>query len=375
MQGYGGIFETIATLGTASQAKAPEQFPVDMQPKPIEGPVVPPAVAPPTQMEVTKLAQGLSWLLRTNRGVKPEAADQLAMAITAVCGPESTLAPGQQAQAVNQILSSSPAVDKAAVPVLYGLISMFIASQPVAQRRDAQRARGRKVVGESIFGNYLFANDALPQKVEQPWSTELQAGVSADKAEPVTPRGMSGFGADVPVDHPIPTGMKWLGHGMFGGRTRHGGYGVSRYGEPVTGYGLGAEWAPGQASPDQATLLAHGYYKGDESGMNDQVAKMCPLFPYQWDCNMPNLKLVSIYGGMVNMGIDYYVAAVRSGKVPPPPGFPSLAAGASAPAPAPAAPRTVTAPAESNVGLLVGLGVAALAIGGAMVVAKKKRAA
>src|SRR5574339_554230 len=106
--GLAGIFETIATLRTASQAKAPERFPVDMKPKPIEGPVVPPAVAPPTQGEVTKLAQGLSWLLGTNRGVKPEAAEQLAMAIAAVCGPESALAPGQQAQAVNQILSSSP---------------------------------------------------------------------------------------------------------------------------------------------------------------------------------------------------------------------------------------------------------------------------
>src|SRR3990167_4848702 len=105
MQGYGGIFETIATLGTASQAKAPEKFPVDMKPRPIGGAVVPPQVAPPTQGEVTQLAQGLVLLLSSSRGVKPEAASQLALAISAVTGPQSVLSPPEQGRAVNEILS------------------------------------------------------------------------------------------------------------------------------------------------------------------------------------------------------------------------------------------------------------------------------
>jgi len=141
-------------------------------------------------------------------------------------------------------------------------------------------------------------------------------------------------------------------------------------------HGFGAEWAPGQPTPDRATYLAHGYYRGVET--SDAVARICPSMPYQWDCNMPNWMLVSIYTAAAKDQTggysDRFVGLVRNGTLPPPPGFPSLAKGASLIAPPSAPPPMLRAPAESNVGLFIGLGVAALALGGA-VLAKKKRAA
>lgn len=147
--------------------------------------------------------------------------------------------------------------------------------------------------------------------------------------------------------------------------------------------GLGADWAPGQPTPDMPTILAHGYYRGEDlhnpADKLQQVAKLCPQMPYQWDCNMPNLKLVSTYaaaasaqtGGMM----DRFVGLVRNGTLPPPPGFPSLTKEATLTTPLPAPPRMMQAPApSSNMGLFIGLGVAVLALGGAVVV-KKKRAA
>jgi hypothetical protein len=343
----GGIFDTIATVGTASAVSEPAKFPVDMQPKPIGGPVVGPAVPPPTQGEQTQMAQGLILLLSSSRAVKPEAAQQLAFAIAAVCGPSSALTPAQQGQAVNQILSSSTAVDKAQVPTLYGLVSMFIGQQPVAARRAARRERGRKVIGESIFGNYLFANDALPQQVEQPWA--LPTEPSADQPEPVGPRGMSGFGTDVPVDHSIPTGMKWLGHGIMGGRTRHGGYGVSRYGEPVTGYGAMGAYDP---TPDK---LAVGTGPGGSFVGNQGCRMPTPTgtstWPALWACNAANFKAMlktSDSYRPTNQKLDdpngwyanTYIDAVLAGKLPQPDGFP------------PAALPKGTAPTDTNTGFL-----------------------
>jgi hypothetical protein len=406
MFGMNGIFDTIATVGTASAVSEPAKFPVDMQPKPIGGPVVGPAVPPPTQGEQTQMAQGLILLLSSSRAVKPEAAQQLAFAIAAVCGPSSALTPAQQGQAVNQILSSSTAVDKAQVPTLYGLVSMFIGQQPVAARRAARRERGRKVIGESIFGNYLFANDALPQQVEQPWA--LPTEPSADQPEPVGPRGMSGFGTDVPVDHSIPTGMKWLGHGIMGGRTRHGGYGVSRYGEPVTGYG-----AFGYSDVRDPTMR-----QGDSAGSKSADGlRSCAFlgrsnsWSPQWACNDGNFsEFISAYNyyissiagtydtndprwqtAMKNLGIQQFYQQIEAGSLPSPPGFPKIAKPpvlppAPAPTPLPPAPvpqftptppplyvSPVQPPApimqvattESNTKLFVGIGAAVLALGAA----------
>jgi len=373
----GGIFETIATLGTQAAAISPAVHSVDMQPKPIGGAVVSPAVGPPTEGEQLQLAQGLLLLLGTSRAVKPEAVAQLGLALTAVCGPGSALSPAEQGQAVNQILSSSTAVDKAAVPTLYGLISMFIAQQPAAARRAAHRHRGRKVIGESIFGNFIFANDALPQKVEQPWGVPAEG--SADHAEPVGPRGMSGFGADVAVDHSIPTGMRSLGHGIMGGRTRRGGYGVSRYGEPVTGYGMGAY----DSTPDSLATNP-----GPNGGCVMPGPTGVSRWPAAWACNKANFKV------MLKASDSYrptgqklddpsgwypntYIDAVLAGKLPVPEGFPPVAVertgntGIMPPLPP---PPMMMAPAEpaSNTKLFVGLGVLALAVGGVLLAKKKK---
>jgi len=397
MFGMNGIFDTIATVGTASAASEPAKFPVDMQPKPIGGAVVAPAVAPPTQGEQTQMAQGLMLLLATSRAVKPEAAQQLAFAIAAVCGPSSALTAEQQGQAVNQILSSSTAVDKAQVPTLYGLISMFIGQQPVAARRAARRERGRKVIGESIFGNYLFANDALPQQVEHPWAVPTEP--SADHAEPVGPRGLTGFGTDVAVDHAIPTGMRWLGHGILGGRDRRGGYGMSRYGEPVTGIGkyqsgnydgMGAY----DPTPDK---LAVGTGPGGALQGNQGCRMPGPTgtstWPAVWACNVANfkamLKTADSYrptgqklddpGGWYP---NTYIDAVLAGKLPQPEGFPSAAlpkgptnTGIMPPQPPP--PPMMMAPAETTtgtVGIVVGVGVLAL-VGGVLLMKGKKKGA
>jgi len=408
MFGMNGIFDTIATVGTASAASEPAKFPVDMQPKPIGGAVVAPAVAPPTQGEQTQMAQGLMLLLATSRAVKPEAAQQLAFAIAAVCGPSSALTAEQQGQAVNQILSSSTAVDKAQVPTLYGLISMFIGQQPVAARRAARRERGRKVIGESIFGNYLFANDALPQQVEHPWAVPTEP--SADHAEPVGPRGLTGFGTDVAVDHAIPTGMRWLGHGILGGRDRRGGYGMSRYGEPVTGYG-----AFGYSDVRDPTMR-----QGDSAGKKSEDGLSSCAFlgrpgswSPQWACNPGNFSefitaynyYVSSVAGtydtnnpkwqdtMKNFGIQRFYQEIEAGNLPPPPGFPKIAKPpvlppspppppppppipvpqfvptppplAPAMPPAPVAPVMQMAVAPSNTKLFVGIGAAVLALGAA----------
>jgi len=329
----GGIFETIGTLGTQAAAVLPASRPVDMQPKPIVGAVVGPAVAAPTQGEQVQLAQGLLLLFSTSRAVAPGAAPQLALAVAAVCGPSSALTPEQQGQAVNQILSSNKGVDPAAVPTLYGIISMFIASQPVAQRRDATRHQGRKVIGESIFGNYLFANDALPQVVHQPWAVPTEP--TADHAEPVRPAGMSGFGADVAVDHAIPTGMKWLGHGIMGGRTRHGGYATSRYGEPVTGLGRsrrGRFEGMGAAYDSVAKPVFDGCTMNLTNGRT--------TWPSQWACNQANFNtaysanLARVPAEIPNIGTQRsnyanlhlveFFKDLMAGKIPVPDGFPSL---------------------------------------------------
>jgi len=133
-------------------------------------------------------------------------------------------------------------------------------------------------------------------------------------------------------------------------------------------HGFGAEWAPGQPTPDRATYLAHGYYRGVEAGRECGHSVAAP----EWDCNVPNAHIISTYaisvaeqGLIPNAQPLTFIEAVRTGKLSPPPGFPPLVKAAN----------LLQAPAaSSNVGLFIGLGVAALALGGA-VLAKKKRAA
>jgi hypothetical protein len=170
-----------------------------------------------------------------------------------------------------------------------------------------------------------------------------------------------------------------VGAPVVGAVTRYNG---NQRALPVAGFG--ADWAPGQPTPDTPTLVAHGYYAGEDL-KNNQITSLCAHMPYSWDCNEPNLKLVSIYTGAANLSsMDDFVARVRNGTLPTPPGFPSLVKGATqpppAPAPAPLPPPVlqptviqVSAP-SSSLGLFIGLGVAVLALGGA-VIAKKKRAA
>ena len=145
---------------------------------------------------------------------------------------------------------------------------------------------------------------------------------------------------------------------------------------PLPVLGALGEWAPGQPTPDTPTILAHGYYKGVD--LSDvQVTKLCPLMPFKWDCNMPNLKLASIYAGAANENLDQFIGKVRAGLLPPQPGFPPLyepkGPVPEGPPPPPSMVRLQAQP-ESNLGLYIGIGVAALALGSAVVVKKKRKA-
>ena len=135
------------------------------------------------------------------------------------------------------------------------------------------------------------------------------------------------------------------------------------------------DWAPGQPVPDMPTVLAHGYY-----GVGPDGVVMCSGSAPEWDCNLPNSQILGVYGvaaveaGIIpNAGAEALIEAVRAGRLPPPPGFPPLAMAASLTDQPPTALLQTAAPA-SNLGLFIGLGVAALALGSAVVV-KKKRAA
>jgi hypothetical protein len=427
MNGMNGIFDTVAAIGTQSAAASPVVTPVDMTPKPIGGSVVPPTVPAATPGETIQLAQGLLYLFQTSRAVTPEGAQALALAVAAVCGPNSALTPAQQGQAVNQILSSSTSVDKASVPVLYGIISMFIGQQPVGLRRAAKKTQGRKVIGESIFGNFLFNSDSLPQEAEHPWSAPAPTEPSADQPEPVTPAGTNGFGADdAAVDHAIPMGMKWLGHGVFGGKSRRGGYGMTQRGEPVTGLGRYRQrgltgfgdvsttydpvQAPSTATTHFSVIPAGGKFAGTTYSVPTPLCGFFAGWPQEWPCNVTNSVTIATMLSTIQTArgegttaglkpITYHlvdwVRDMRSGMVPSPTGFPSLRAAPPPPPPPPVqvgpTPQVnptvsqppplqppvqslvqsppflpVMAPAvatSSKTGLFIGLGAAALALG------------
>jgi hypothetical protein len=155
-------------------------------------------------------------------------------------------------------------------------------------------------------------------------------------------------------------------------------------------------WVPspdGACCPPLPDMVTHGYYSRDEPHQFELNAKygwppnsctaLIPRggWPPEWACNLPNAMILSVYreaqnaaGGSNYTGAAAYIAAIRSGAVPSPPGFPALfkkpAAPPSAPAPAPAqAQAVVTTYAveqpKSKAAIYAGVGILALAaIGG-----------
>lgn len=156
---------------------------------------------------------------------------------------------------------------------------------------------------------------------------------------------------------------------------------VARYGAgqrplPVLA-GFGAEWFPGAGTPSVQEMLAHGYYRGAAADPNDpqftvQRCRKEENWPSVWDCNAPNVRLAAIYAGGMNLGtIGQLALLIEEGKVPPPPGFPPIPNRYGLNVSAPGS-GTMMMASESNVGLVLGLGVAALALGAAVVVKKKR---
>jgi len=317
----------------------------------------------------------------------------------------------------------------------------------VASAARARRADMR-VIGESIFGNYIFSDEQIPEVVQMkadvtaspqfvpPPPTPDPAALTGFGATEVVPvrmrRGLRGFGAvagrpALPVGPPRPVDApEFPGYGLFGGRGRHGRYGMTRYGEPLRGFGL--DLSPTNCSNANAGSVS--YTKGATQDPSKCLYMgVYGSWPTAWDCNGPNFQamlnngyreacqtrggkdfdigrwMMEITTGAKSMpadwpkptggayvnqrtnatgtaqtaaatitqalsqGIPITVAQAKSGVVPAAYVPPSGAA-----APPVVAPDGSVIPSgasafaggTSNTGLYVGLGVAALAIGGAL---------
>jgi hypothetical protein len=144
-----------------------------------------------------------------------------------------------------------------------------------------------------------------------------------------------------------------VGAPVVGAVTRYNG---NQRALPVAGFG--ADWAPGQPTPDARTLAAHGYYRGVDMG--GQGTCSFEQMPPEWDCNPPNVSLVALYARASNLAMDQFVAAIRAGKLSSPPSFPPLASPTT---------RSLSA-GSSNTGLFIGLGFAVLVLGSVVIMKK-----
>lgn len=271
--------------------------------------------------------------------------------------------------------------------------SADMAPQPVTpgvgvEVRAVERHRGhahrhrRAVIGESIFGSFVHSNDSVPQEVPTSWEGSPTM-FPADQPQPV-----NGFGVDIgPVDTAVPTQIEWRGHGIFGGRSHHGKLGMDRWGNAIAGFGMeGFGGYNPTPAPNTSFWVADTASGRGECGILKKKGTFA--WPDEWVCNTPNAQtllaaydpvntlrnpVMTIKGqpivdktGKVWHGGPYeiknFVADMAGGTYPVPVGFPPIGVWK----------KTAS---SGNAALFIGLGVAALAIGGAVAFKMKKKAA